>query len=87
MSGLFGGKKSQQVVYVPQQADTAQAAKDAKKGATDLEKMKNKKSMQDSYGKAVSSDLMNFSGLGIDPMNADSTLASGSLLSLGGKLG
>lgn len=86
MGGLFGGKK-QQVVYVPQQTTTGQAAQDANKGATDLEKMKNKKSMQDSYGRAISPDLMEFRAFGLDPVAIDSTLASGSLLSLGGKLG
>lgn len=83
MSGLFGGskKQQQQVVYVPQ--ETVQEQQNAKKGATDVEKMRNKKSLQDAYGKAMSAEN-EFGSLGFQE---DTTLASGSLLSLGSKLG
>lgn len=82
MSGLFGGGGEQQVQYVPQSIEQPDQA--AKKGATDIEKMRNKKSLQDSYGKAMSGALDDFNRLGFQE---DTTLASGSLLSLGGKLG
>lgn len=81
MGGLFGGGEPQ-VQYVQQPVQQPEQA--AKKGATDLEKMRNKKSLQDSYGKAMSGTLDNFNRLGFQE---DTTLANGSLLSLGGKLG
>lgn len=81
MGGLFGGKQKQQTVYVPQ--EPVQEQQNAKKGATDLEKMRNKKSLQDAYGKAVSAG----NEFGAFGFQEDTTLAAGSLLSLGSKLG
>lgn len=70
MSGLFGGGNDIPVV---------QAAQDANKGATDIEKLKQKKERKKSYGGAMSATDNLLSG--------DTTLSSGSLLSLGSKLG
>mgnify|MGYP003509568035 CR=1 len=82
MSGLFGGGKTQYVA--PAVSTVEQAATDAKKGATDIEKMKQKKELKNSYGKAIGASVA-----GLDNMlsGGDTTLASGSLLSLGSKLG
>lgn len=70
MSGLFGGGNDIPVV---------QATKDANKGATDIEKLKQQKERKKSYGGAMSATDNLLSG--------DTTLSSGSLLSLGSKLG
>ena len=79
MSGLFGGGGS--VTYVTQPTQTQQASSDAKKGATDVEKLKEKKEREMSYGNATR--YATDTKLSSD----DTTLASGSLLSLGSKLG
>lgn len=77
MSGLFGGGRSS--APAPQQTPVQQAASDANKGATDLEKLKNQKELQRSYGQAMRFLPDSFAG-------GDTTLASGSLLALGSKL-
>lgn len=77
MSGLFGGNS------VPVVTPNAQAAADAKKGATDLQKLKDKKARKDAYGGAIITDI----GNDLITSSADTTLASGSLLSLGNTLG
>jgi hypothetical protein len=77
----FGGKT--QTVYVPQVSDTAQAAADANKGATDAQKTK--KQLQQNYGQAIQQSAQKF--IQDQSLLSDTTLASGSLLSLGGKLG
>lgn len=77
MSGLFGGNNA------PVVTPNAQAAADANKGATDLQKLKNKKTLRDTYGGAVLADL----GKDLITSRVDTTLASGSLLSLGSTLG
>lgn len=82
MGGLFGGKQ-QQTFTPPVQTQTAEIQNNAKKGATDLEKMRNKKSLQDAYGKAMSAG----NEFGAFGFQEDTTLAAGSLLSLGSKLG
>lgn len=79
MAGLFGG--GGQVTYTSQPTQTQQAASDANKGATDVEKLKEKKEREMSYGKATR--FATDTKLSSD----DTTLASGSLLSLGSKLG
>ena len=71
MSGLFGGNNAP--VVTP----------NANKGATDLQKLKNKKTLRDTYGGAILADL----GKDLITSRADTTLASGSLLSLGSTLG
>lgn len=71
MGGIFGGGST----YVPPKPE-----QDAKKGATDLEKLSRKRA----YGASKQSFNMDdnlLSGSG------DTTLSSGSLLSLGGVLG
>ena len=70
MGGLFGGGNDTPVV---------QAVKDANKGATDLEKLKQQKERKKAYGGSMSATDNLLSG--------DTTLSSGSLLSLGSKLG
>lgn len=77
MSGLFGGNSA------PVVTPDAQAAADAKKGATDLQKLKDKKARKDTYGGVTLADL----GKDLITTGADTTLASGSLLSLGNTLG
>ena len=77
MSGLFGGHSA------PVVTPDAQAAADAKKGATDLQKLKDKKARKDAYGGAIITDI----GKDLITSSADTTLASGSLLSLGNTLG
>lgn len=77
MSGLFGGNSA------PVVTPDAQAAADAKKGATDLQRLKDKKARKDAYGGAIITDI----GKDLITANADTTLASGSLLSLGNTLG
>lgn len=77
MSGLFGGNSA------PVVTPDAQAAADAKKGATDLQKLKDKKARKDAYGGAIITDI----GKDLITSSADTTLASGSLLSLGNTLG
>lgn len=78
MSGLFGGNSA------PVVTPDAQAAADAKKGATDLQKLKDKKARKDTYGGVTLADLGKDL---ITTTGADTTLASGSLLSLGNTLG
>lgn len=77
MSGLFGEHSA------PAVTPNAQAAADANKGATDLQKLKDKKTRKDTYGGATITDI----GKDLITANADTTLASGSLLSLGNTLG
>ena len=77
MSGLFGGHSA------PAVTPDAQAAADAKKGATDLQKLKDKKARKDAYGGAIITDI----GKDLITSSADTALASGSLLSLGNTLG
>ena len=77
MSGLFGGHSA------PVVTPDAQAAADAKKGATDLQKLKDKKARKDAYGGAIITDI----GKDLITSSADTSLASGSLLSLGNTLG
>lgn len=79
MAGLFGG--GGQVTYVPT-TPTDQAAQDANKGATDLEKMKQKNERRKNYGSQSSTSFSTDNML-----SGDTTLSSGSLLSLGGTLG
>lgn len=74
MTGLF--KKQPQVIQAVSPVE--QAATDAKKGATDLEKMKQKKEMRDAYGKAINSSVAGFNN---KLTGGDTTLASGGLLS------
>lgn len=81
MTGLFGGHS--QPVVAPVASPDAQAAADANKGATDLQKLKDKKTRKDTYSGASLSDL----GKNIFSTSEDTTLASGSLLSLGSTLG
>lgn len=69
MSGLFGGGNDIPVV---------QAQTDAKKGATDIEKLKQQKERKKSYGGSMSATN--------NLLSEDTTLASGSLLSLGSNL-
>lgn len=73
MSGLFGGSTPTTTTV------TQQAATDANKGATDLEKLTQKKERKKAFGGSMGSTDNLLSG--------DTTLASGSLLSLGSKLG
>lgn len=73
MGGLFGGS-TPTTTTVTQQATT-----DANKGATDLEKLTQKKERKKAFGESMGSTDNLLSG--------DTTLASGSLLSLGSKLG
>lgn len=80
MTGLFGGGGGQ-VTYVPT-TPTNQASQDANKGATDLEKMKQKNERRKSYGSQTSGSFSADNALA-----SDTTLSSGSLLSLGGTLG
>lgn len=75
MTGLFGGG-SQQTYVAPQ---PVQEQADAKKGATDLEKLQRKKQ----YG----ASKQNFTPDKNLLTSGDTTLSSGSLLSLGGTLG
>lgn len=82
MGGLFGGGGAK-VTYVPQPTTTEQAAQDSKKGATDLEKMKEKNARRKTYGQASQSFTSDNNLLA----GSDTTLSSGSLLSLGGTLG
>lgn len=83
MSGLFGGTKT---VYVPQpapataQPETTVATNSAKKGATDLEKMAQSNELTRAYNKTAKI-------VDIGLSSGDTTLSSGSLLSLGSKLG
>ena len=77
MSGLFGHS-------TPAVTPNAQAAADANKGATDLQRLKDKKTRKDTYGGATITDLGKDL---ITTTGADTTLASGSLLSLGNTLG
>lgn len=85
MTGLFGGHSQPVVAPVasPVASPDAQAAADANKGATDLQKLKDKKTRKDTYSGASLSDL----GKNIFSTSEDTTLASGSLLSLGSTLG
>lgn len=73
MGGLFGGSSA------PVVQEVKQAATDANKGATDLEKLTQKKERKKAFGGSMGSTDNLLSG--------DTTLASGSLLSLGSKLG
>lgn len=73
MGGLFGGSSA------PVVQEVKQAATDANKGATDLEKLKQQKERKKAFGGSMGSTDNLLSG--------DTTLASGSLLSLGSKLG
>ena len=75
MAGLFGGG-GQDVVYVPQQPQETTT----KKGATDLEKLKGQTERRKAYGEAIQFRPDNL-------LSGDTTLSSGSLLSLGGTLG
>lgn len=77
MAGLFGGSGGQ-VTYVP----TQQASQDANKGATDLEKMKQKNERRKTYGSQTTGKFT-----ADNVLAGDTTLSSGSLLSLGGTLG
>lgn len=83
MAGLFGfgGGGGGTVTYAPEPTQAQQAASDANKGATDIEKLKEKKQREMSYGNATR--FATDTKLSSD----DTTLASGSLLSLGSKLG
>ena len=82
MSGLFGGGGGS--TYVPPQPEVTQEATNANKGATDLEKLKEKQTRKQQYGGAVQFKPDNILAGG---NTGDTTLASGSLLSLGGTLG
>ena len=82
MGGLFGGGGGGTVTYVPQ-TTTEQAAQDSKKGATDIEKLKDKNTRRKTYGQANQSFTSDNNLLA----GSDTTLSSGSLLSLGGTLG
>lgn len=75
MAGLFGGGGGQDVVYVPQQPQET-----TKKGATDLEKLKGQSERRKAYGEAIQFRPDNL-------LSGDTTLSSGSLLSLGSTLG
>jgi hypothetical protein len=89
MGGVFGGSKKAasqgyQQGYAAAQAEMANAeTTNANKGSTDLEKLKNKKSLQTQYGKAMSTDWSSMGGIGL---GEDTTLSSGSLLGIGGTL-
>lgn len=82
MSGLFGGGGGS--TYVPPQPEVTQEVNNAKKGATDIEKLRDKQARKQQYGGAVQfkpNNILSGNNMG------DTTLASGSLLSLGGPLG
>lgn len=86
MSGLFGGGGTK-TVYVTQPATTTTAvspeqaaAQGANKGATDLEKLTAQKDLTREYNKSAKR-------IDIGAVGGDTTLSSGSLLSLGSKLG
>lgn len=86
MSGLFGGGGGTKTVYVTQPATTTAvspeqaAAQGANKGATDLEKLTAQKDLTREYNKSAKR-------IDIGAVGGDTTLSSGSLLSLGSKLG
>lgn len=75
MTGLF--KKQPQVIQAVSPVE--QATTDANKGATDLEKMKQKKERNNAYGKTISDAASVF---GNKLTGGDTTLASGGLLTL-----
>lgn len=75
MGGLFSSPKA------PAPAPVLEPETTKKKGATDLEKMRQTRNLQQQYGKAMAG------GLDKMPEYGDTSLASGSLLSLGGTLG
>lgn len=79
MGGLFSGAHKPAAVYtaaVPEEV----RAQNAKKGATDLEKLTGKNERRKSYEADIIGDMGRTLG-------GDTTLASGSLLSLGNTLG
>ena len=79
MGGLFGGSSPALPVTTP----TTQASQDADKGASDLEKLQGKNSRRKEYGRASQSFTTTNNLLA---RGSDTTLSSGSLLSLGGTL-
>jgi hypothetical protein len=80
--GFLTGKKT--TTYVPTTTSTtAQAASDANKGATDAQKTK--KELTQNYGQALQQTTQKY--LQDSSLLSDTTLSSGSLLSLGSKLG
>lgn len=95
MSGLFGGAKQpglkyytakyaakppSEVLAAQQGGDVQQASQNLRKGSTDLEKLTGKEERRKSYGADIIGDMGRTLG-------GDTTLASGSLLSLGNTLG
>ena len=83
MSGLFGGGGGSSYVPPQPQTDVEQEQANAKKAAADRQRREESRTRKNQYGSAVQFRPDNvLAGAG-----GDTTLASGSLLSLGGPLG